>query len=53
MNGNDSAMPKAVSPGAIAENQYVKELFEILDGNGRDTSGLFALISHLSEKDKT
>ena len=49
MNENNGPVPKAVSPDAIAENQYVKELFEILDGNGRDTSGLSALLSHVSE----
>ena len=33
----------------LAENQYVKELFSILGDNGKDTSGLAALIGHVSE----
>ena len=33
----------------LAENQYVKELFSILGDNGRDTSGLSALLGHVSE----
>jgi len=33
----------------LAENQYVKELFSVLTDNGRDSSGLSALLSHVSE----
>ena len=33
----------------LSENQYVKELFSILQDNGRDTSGLSALIGHVGE----
>jgi hypothetical protein len=34
---------------ALAENQYVQELFSILQDNGKDTKGLSALIGHVSE----
>lgn len=34
---------------SLAENQYVKELFSVLQDNGRDTSGLAALLGHVSE----
>jgi len=33
----------------LSENQYVKELFSILQDNGRDTSGLSALLGHVGE----
>jgi cob(I)alamin adenosyltransferase len=33
----------------LAENQYVKELFSILQDNGRDSSGLSALLGHVNE----
>jgi uncharacterized protein YukE len=33
----------------LAENQYVQELFGILNDNGRDTAGLAALLGHVSE----
>lgn len=33
----------------LMENQYVKELFSILQDNGRDSSGLSALLGHVSE----
>jgi len=33
----------------LSENQYVKELFSILQNNGRETSGLAALLGHVSE----
>lgn len=32
---------------ALAENEYVKELFGILHDNGRDTSGLAAILGHV------
>jgi len=35
--------------GTLAENEYVRELFSILRDNGRDTSGLSAIIGHVSE----
>jgi cob(I)alamin adenosyltransferase len=46
MNENGTASDNSAP---LAENQYVKELFEILDNNGRDTSGLSALLGHVSE----
>ena len=33
----------------LMENQYVSELFSILQDNGRDTTGLSALLGHVSE----
>ena len=33
----------------LSENQYVKELVSILGDNGRDASGLMALLGHVSE----
>jgi hypothetical protein len=33
----------------LAENEYVKELFSIMQDNGRDTSGLSALLGHVNE----
>ena len=33
----------------LAENDYVQQLFGILSDNGRDTSGLSALLSHVSD----
>jgi predicted translin family RNA/ssDNA-binding protein len=40
---------EAVNSAPLAENQYVKELFSILQENGRDSSGLAALLGHVSE----
>jgi hypothetical protein len=40
MNENDAP---------LAQNEYVQELFSILQDNGRDTNGLAALIGHVSE----
>jgi len=34
---------------SLMQNEYVQELFSILNNNGRDTSGLSALIGHVSE----
>ena len=33
----------------LSENQYVKNLFSILKDNGKDTSGLTALLGHVNE----
>jgi uncharacterized protein YukE len=33
----------------LSENQYVQELFSILQDNGKDTAGLAALLGHVSE----
>jgi len=33
----------------LLDNQYVKELFSLLQDNGRDTTGLSAIIGHVSE----
>ena len=45
---NDNTTPQGDN-SPLAENQYVKELFRILGDNGRDTSGLSALLGHVSE----
>ncbi len=39
--GNTTSVP-------LAQNEHVKELFAILKENGKDTSGLSALINHVS-----
>jgi len=33
----------------LSENEYVKELFSILQDNGKDSTGLAALLGHVSE----
>jgi predicted RNase H-like nuclease (RuvC/YqgF family) len=33
----------------LTENQYVQELFSILQNSGRDSTGLSALLGHVSE----
>ena len=33
----------------LSENQYVKNLFSILKDNGKDTSGLTALLGHVNK----
>jgi hypothetical protein len=49
MNGNATQNAGGGSATApLMENEYVKELFGILSDNGRDSSGLAALISHVS-----
>jgi hypothetical protein len=44
---NGNAPPAEV--GNLEKNEYVSQLFSILQDNGRDTSGLSALIGHVSE----
>jgi hypothetical protein len=48
MNENTVNTNETVS-APLAENQYVQELFSVMQENGRDTSGLSALIGHVSE----
>jgi hypothetical protein len=48
MDENNSNTPPAES-GNLAKNEYVSQLFSILQDNGRDISGLSALIGHVSE----
>ncbi|GHV08314.1 hypothetical protein FACS1894217_10540 [Clostridia bacterium] len=47
MNEHTSVTRDAAPPVTLAENQYVQELFSILKDNGRDTSGLSALLGHV------
>jgi hypothetical protein len=50
MNENENAVIKETANSApLAENRYIKELFTILHNNGRDSSGLAALLGHVSE----
>jgi len=35
--------------GTLMENEYVKELFGVLQENGKDATGLTALIAHIAE----
>jgi len=46
-SGGNTAVQDSASP--LAQNECVKELFSILNDNGRDTTGLAALIGHVSE----
>ena len=45
---NENGTPQGDN-SPLAENEYVKQLFGILQDNGRDTSGLSALIGHVTE----
>ena len=38
---------KSSASGSLMENEHVKELFDILQTNGKDISGLAALINHV------
>lgn len=40
---------KNVSHNTLADNEYVKELFAIMQKNGKDTAGLATLLNHVSE----
>jgi uncharacterized protein YukE len=46
---NGQITQDATSSAPLAGNQYVMELFSILNDNGRDTTGLAALLGHVSE----
>lgn len=45
---NDNQNTSGGNKGNLMENEHVKELYNILQENGKDTSGLTALISHVS-----
>ena len=47
MNENPTGTGNGVMSVSLAENEHVKELFGILHDNGKDTSGLSALINHV------
>jgi len=49
MNEQTRLTMDATDAAPLTENQYVKELFSLLQESGRDTSGLDALLSHVSE----
>jgi hypothetical protein len=49
MDENTAVTNEAASSAPLAQNEYVTELFSILQDNGRDTKGLAALIGHVSE----
>ena len=44
----DESGTTADNGGSLMENEHVKELFGILQENGKDTSGLAALINHVA-----
>ena len=44
-----STSNNSTSASTLSQNEYVQELYSILQDNGRDTSGLSALIGHVSE----
>ena len=46
LQGNQNNSPP------LAKNEYVQELFAILQDNNKDTKGLAALIGHVSERQK-
>jgi len=47
---NENGTTAAVS-GSLMENEHVKELFSILQENGKDATGLTALINHVAIMD--
>jgi hypothetical protein len=49
MDEYNTAASSADNSGNLAQNEYVQELFSILQDNGKDSSGLAALIGHVSE----
>jgi len=49
MSESTTTTNDAANSAPLAENQYVKELFSILQENGRDSTGLAALLGHVSE----
>ncbi|GHU58605.1 hypothetical protein FACS1894133_3670 [Clostridia bacterium] len=49
MDENSTLQNNTGNSPPLAENQYVQELFSILQDNGKDTKGLAALIGHVSE----
>ena len=49
MNESTSMMQDTANSAPLAENQYVQELFSILNDNGKDSTGLSALLGHVSE----
>lgn len=48
MEGNENMANTAVNSEPLSENQYVKELFSILQDNGKDSAGLSALLGHVT-----
>jgi hypothetical protein len=49
MDENSALQNNSGNSAPLAQNEYVQELFSILRDNGRDASGLAALIGHVSE----
>jgi hypothetical protein len=49
MDENSTLQENTGNAQPLAQNGYVQELFSILQDNGRDTTGLSALIGHVSE----
>jgi Asp-tRNA(Asn)/Glu-tRNA(Gln) amidotransferase A subunit family amidase len=49
MNETTAAASDAANSAPLNENEYVQQLFSILQASGRDTTGLAALLGHVSE----
>jgi hypothetical protein len=49
MDENSTLQNNSGNSAPLEKNEYVQELFSILQDNGRDTKGLAALIGHVSE----
>jgi hypothetical protein len=49
MDENNIPQVNLSASSPLTENEYVQQLFSILQDNGRDTTGLSALIGHVSE----
>ena len=49
MTENTGTTHNAVNDAPLADNPYVQELFSILGDNDKDTSGLSALLGHVSD----
>ena len=49
MSDTTATASEAAISAPLTDNQYVQELFSILQDNGRDTTGLAALLGHVSE----
>jgi hypothetical protein len=49
MNENTETPSASANATPLAQNEYVTELFSMLQENGKDTTGLAALIGHVSE----
>jgi len=49
MDENTNVNTSSARDAPLEQNEYVQELYSILRDNGRETSGLSALLGHVSE----